>query len=41
MLDNIKHLISLKSVDKDISENNYEAALDKLNFLVREEFKPF
>ncbi len=40
MLDNIKHLISLKSVDKDISENNYEAALDKLNFLVREEFKP-
>lgn len=40
MLDNIKHLISLKSVDKDISEKNYDLALEKLNFLVREEFKP-
>lgn len=40
MLDNIKYLISLKSVDKDISENNYDEALKKLNFLISEEFKP-
>ena len=40
MLDNIKHLISLKSVDKDISEKNYDLALRKLNFLISEEFKP-
>lgn len=39
MLDNIKHLILLKSIDKDISENEYEIALDKLNFLIKEEFK--
>ena len=40
MLDNIKHLISLKSIDKDISEKNYDLALEKLNYLVKEEFKP-
>lgn len=40
MLDNIKHLIALKSVDKDISEKNYEQALEKLNYLIREEFRP-
>ncbi len=39
MLDNIKHLILLKSIDKDISEREYEIALDKLNFLIKEEFK--
>lgn len=39
MLDNIKHLILLKSIDKDISEKEYEIALDKLNFLIKEEFK--
>lgn len=40
MLDNIKHIICLKSVDKDISEKNYEPALEKLNFLAKEEFRP-
>lgn len=40
MLDNLKSLICLKSVDKDIAENNYDLALEKLNNLIREEFKP-
>lgn len=40
MLDNIKYLMYFKSVDKNISENNFEAALEKLNFLIKEEFKP-
>ena len=40
MLDNIKHLICLKSIDKNIHENQFEIALEKLNFLIKEEFKP-
>lgn len=40
MLDNIKYLINLKSVDKLISENQFEQALDKLNFLISKEFQP-
>ena len=40
MLDNIKYLMCYKSVDKDISENNFESALEKLNYLIKEEFKP-
>ena len=40
MLDNIKYLMCLKSVDKCISENRFDLALDKLNFLVKEEFRP-
>ena len=40
MLDNIKHIICLKSVDKDISDKNFDLALEKLNFLVNEEYKP-
>ena len=40
MLDNIKYHICLKSIDKNIAENNFELALSKLNFLIRQEFKP-
>ena len=40
MLDNIKHLMCLKSVDKNILENNFDLALEKLNYLIREEYKP-
>ncbi len=40
MLENIKSLIALKSVDKLISDKNYELALETLNRLVKEEFKP-
>lgn len=40
MLDNIKYLVCLKSIDKNILENNFEAALSKLNFLIKEEYKP-
>ena len=40
MLDNIKYLMSLKTVDKNIVEGNFELALEKLNFLIREEYKP-
>lgn len=40
MLDNIKYLMCLKSVDKLISENNFDLALEKLNYLINEEFKP-
>ena len=40
MLDNIKYLMCLKTVDKNILENNFEVALNKLNFLIKEEFKP-
>lgn len=40
MLENIKSLIALKSVDKYIKENNYELALKTLNNLISEEFKP-
>ena len=40
MLDNIKYLMSLKTVDKNILEGNFELALQKLNFLIKEEYKP-
>ena len=40
MLDNIKYLMSLKTIDKNIIEGNFELALEKLNFLIREEYKP-
>lgn len=40
MLDNIKYLVCLKSVDKHIADKNFDLALEKLNFLIREEYKP-
>lgn len=40
MLDSIKYLMCLRSVDKNILENNFDIALDKLNFLIKEEYKP-
>ena len=40
MLDNIKYLMSLKTIDKNICEGNFELALQKLNFLIREDYKP-
>lgn len=40
MLESIKCMMSLKSVDKDISENNFELALAKLNILIKEDFRP-
>ena len=38
MLDNIKYLMSLKTVDKNILEGNFELALNKLNFLIKSLF---
>ena len=38
MLDNIKYLMCLKSVDKNILENNFDTALEKLNNLIKEDF---
>jgi tetratricopeptide (TPR) repeat protein len=32
--------MSLKTVDKNILEGNFELALNKLNFLIKEEYKP-
>ena len=32
--------MSLKTIDKNIMEGNFELALEKLNFLIREEYKP-
>ena len=40
MLESIKCMINLKSVDKDISDNNFELALAKLNTLIKEDFRP-
>ena len=40
MLDNIKYLMCLKTIDKNILNGNFELALEKLNFLIREEYKP-
>ncbi len=40
MLDSIKSMMCLKSVDKLIAENNFDMALAKLNMLVREDFRP-
>ena len=40
MLDNIKYLVCIKTIDKLISENNYDLALEKLNYLIAQEYKP-
>lgn len=40
MLDSIKYLMCLKTIDKNIFENNFDIALEKLNFLIKEEYKP-
>ena len=40
MLSHLKSMMSLKSVDKDILENNFELALAKLNTLIKEDFRP-
>ena len=40
MLDNIKYLMNLKTVDKNILDGNFELAFEKLNFLIREDYKP-
>ncbi len=40
MLESIKFMMSLKSIDKDISDNNFELALAKLNLLIKEDFRP-
>lgn len=40
MLENIKFMVSLKSVDKDIACNNFELALEKLNMLIKNDFRP-
>lgn len=39
MLDNIKYLVCFKSVSKDIADKNYDEALEKLNYLINEEFR--
>ena len=40
MLDSIKYQMQLKTIDKNISEGNFDLALQKLNSLIREEFRP-
>ena len=40
MLDNIKYLIALKSVDKLIADNHFDSALEKLNLLIKQDFNP-
>ena len=40
MLRNLKHFISLKLVDKLIRENNFELALERLNYLVEQDYCP-
>lgn len=40
MLESIKCIMTLNSVDKDIAENNFDVALEKLNTLIREDFRP-
>ena len=40
MLDNIKQFISLKTIDQLIYAKNYEQALDKLNALIKDGFRP-
>ena len=37
MLDNIKYLMVLKSIDKYIADKNFETALEKLNFLIKQD----
>ena len=38
MLENIKHLLIFKSIDKDINEKKYDIALEKLNDLINSSF---
>ena len=40
MLDEIKNYLTFNYVDKCIDDKNYDLALDKLNFLVKQEYKP-
>lgn len=40
MLDNIKYLICFKSIDKNIADNKFDKALEKLNFLINVGFRP-
>jgi len=40
MLDSLKSLLTFKSVDKCISERNYDLAMEKLNELINDGYKP-
>ena len=40
MLDNLKYIMCTKSIDKHIADCEYDSALKKLNFLIKEDFKP-
>ena len=40
MLDDIKYLFILKLAEKNINENKFEIALEKLNHLIREDYRP-
>ena len=40
MLDDIKNYLMFNYVDKCIGDRNYDLALEKLNYLVEQEFKP-
>ncbi len=40
MLDSLKALFTFKSVDKHLSDKNYDLAMEKLNELIKEGYKP-
>ncbi|MBQ7125553.1 hypothetical protein IJO12_00535 [bacterium] len=40
MLENLKYLLQLKSIDKNIADNLFEVALNKLNLLIKEDYNP-
>ena len=40
MLDNIKYMVMLKSTDKLIADKKYDLALEKLNYLIKQDFSP-
>ena len=40
MLDSIKQILALKSVDSHILASNYDLALEKLNYLIRSGYRP-
>ena len=40
MLANIKSLFTFKTIDKDILARNYDLAMNKLNELINEGYKP-
>ena len=40
MLDNIKFMVMLKSADKLIADKKFDLALEKLNFLIKQDFSP-